>query len=531
MALTLVLFVARLATAAAAEPVVFPVWPGSPPGEVETLPPEGLQEQRPEQRVVKRVMNVSTPTVTVFEPPADKRCGAAVLICPGGGYNILAFDLEGTEVAEWLNSRGVTAFVLKYRVPRRKNLPPHQAPLQDAQRAMSLIRSRAAEWGIDADRIGILGFSAGGHCSAATMTNFDRRTYPRVDAADDVSSRPDFGVLVYPAYLLDKEGEVSPEIRVTPQTPPAFFAHAANDGVLPENSIGMFLAMKKAGVASELHIYTSGGHGFGLRPSEHPVSTWPDRCEAWLRSRRMLSTRGAWGVKQIVAHRGASAERPENTRASTLRAIESGATAIEVDVRTTRDGKLVLLHDATLDRTTNGIGPVSERTLDEVRSLDAGSRFDPKFPGEKVATLEEVLTLCRGKVDVLLDLKEDGNDYVRRVMAAIQTHGDARRVIVGVRTVEQAKQFRLLLPESRQIGLIASPEEIEAFAAAGVETIRLWPKWITDDTLVARVRKTGARLHLNGTTGTVEEIAPLLKYRPDSLSSDDPGRLLRTLRD
>lgn len=514
----------------AAEPLELPVWPGKAPGETEVIGPETEQEQRPDQRVVRRLANVSTPTIAVYQPPAEKRCGSAVLVCPGGGYNILAMDLEGTEVAEWLNSKGVTAIVLKYRVPRRKNLPPHQAPLQDAQRAMSLARSKAKEWGIDADRIGILGFSAGGHLSAATMTNFDRRSYERIDSLDDVSSRPDFGVLVYPAYLVDKEMQMMPELRVTAQTPPTFFAHAANDPVLPENSIGMFLALKKAGVSGELHVYASGGHGFGLRPSEHPSSKWPQRCEEWMRARRLLSSSASWGVKQIIAHRGASADRPENTKASAARAIEAGATAVEVDVRTTRDGKLVLLHDATLDRMTNGSGPVNAKTLDEVRALDAGSRFDPKWKGEKVGTLDEVLALCRGKIDVLLDLKEEGDAYLQNVVDAVQKQGDPKRTIVGVRSVDQAKQIRARLPEGTQIGLISSPDEIEAFAKAGVETIRLWPKWLVDDALPQRVRAAGAKLHLNGTTGTPGEIAPLLKYRPDSLSSDDPHRLTQTLR-
>src|SRR5206468_9683787 len=151
---------------------------------------------------VQRVANVTRPTLTVFKPSKDKDTGAAVLVCPGGGYNILAFDKEGTEVAEWLNSIGVSGVVLKYRVPRRKDLPKHQAPLQDAQRAVSLIRSHAGEWGIDAKRIGVLGFSAGGHLSATLSTNYDQRAYSPIDEADKVSCRPDFTVLIYPAYLI-----------------------------------------------------------------------------------------------------------------------------------------------------------------------------------------------------------------------------------------------------------------------------------------------------------------------------------------
>jgi glycerophosphoryl diester phosphodiesterase len=235
-------------------------------------------------------------------------------------------------------------------------------------------------------------------------------------------------------------------------------------------------------------------------------------------------------VRQIVAHRGASAERPENTLASTRRAIEAGATAVEVDVRLTRDGRLMLLHDATLDRTTNGTGPLAESTFGDVRKLDAGSWFDARYADERVPTLEEALEVCKGRIDVLLDLKGSGEAYARQVAAAVREHGEPARTIVGVRSVEQARQFRALLPKSRQLGLIAKPEEIEAYAAAGVETIRLWPKWIEDASLPNRVRAAGARLHVNGTTGTPGEVVPLLAYEPDSTSSDDPGRLVETLR-
>ncbi|MBL8825865.1 MAG: alpha/beta hydrolase fold domain-containing protein [Planctomycetaceae bacterium] len=234
-------------------------------------------------------------------------------------------------------------------------------------------------------------------------------------------------------------------------------------------------------------------------------------------------------VKQIVAHRGSSADRPENTLASTRQAITVGATAVEVDVRTTKDGLLVLSHDATLDRTTNGKGPIGERTLAEIRQLDAGSHLDRRFAGEPVAALNDVLLECRGKIDVLLDLKETGEVYVARVIAAVRHDGDPRRTIVGVRSVEQAREFRRQLPEARQIGLIGQPDEIEAYASAGVETIRLWPKWLGDATLIGRVRATGKLLHLNATTGTREELETLLAHQPDSLSGDDPRQIVELL--
>lgn len=235
-------------------------------------------------------------------------------------------------------------------------------------------------------------------------------------------------------------------------------------------------------------------------------------------------------VKQIVAHRGASKERPECTLAALKRAIEVGATATEVDVRTSKDGHLVILHDTTLDRTTNGSGPVGEKTLRELKTLDAGTWFAKEYRNERIPTLREVLEASKGKIAVLLDLKEQGQEYDAKVVAIVKKYGEPKRIIVGVRSVEQAKRFRKLLPKARQLGLIPKPESIEAFSDAGVETIRLWPRWLKDDSLIPRVRKAKRRLHLNGTTGDPEEILPLLKHRPDSLSSDDPGRLRRTLR-
>ncbi len=272
---------------AAGEPEVINVWPGDVPGEVGDIGEERTLPPREGAREVMRVTDVSKPTLTIYRPDKEKDTGTSVVICPGGGYHILAWDLEGTEVAAWLNSIGVTGIVLKYRVPRRKDREKHLAPLQDAQRAVSLVRQRAEEWGLAKDCIGILGFSAGGHLSAATATNFDKRHYEPIDAVDEVSCRPDFAVLIYPAYLKSDDG-LSPEIRVNENSPPAFFVHAGDDRISPENSVAMYLALKQAKVPAELHVYGSGGHGFGLRPSNHAVSTWPDRCEAWLRNRQLL---------------------------------------------------------------------------------------------------------------------------------------------------------------------------------------------------------------------------------------------------
>lgn len=280
---------------AAEKPLTVPLWPGKPPGEKGSVGAEKMLESKPGERPLKRVTNVTRPTLTVFRPEKDKDTGAAVVIAPGGGYHILAWDLEGEEVARWLNSLGVTGIILKYRVPRRpgdpKDDPPRQA-LMDAQRGLSLVRSRAKEWGLDPKRIGMLGFSAGGHLTAWASTNFDRRAYEPADAVDKVSCRPDFAVLVYPAYLVKKDAdELRPDIRVSKSTPQTFLAHAGDDPVDARNSVVLYLALKKAKVPAELHVYSSGGHGFGLRPSRRPCSTWPQRCAEWMKDRGLLAAK------------------------------------------------------------------------------------------------------------------------------------------------------------------------------------------------------------------------------------------------
>jgi acetyl esterase/lipase len=272
--------------------LVLDVWSHKVPGEDGQVGPEKVLEDKPSKNPVKRVTNVSKPTLTVYRPSKDKDTGASVIIWPGGGYSILAWDLEGEEVAAWLNSIGVTGIILKYRVPHRSSQPqdkPPLGPLQDAQRALCLVRSKASAWHLDPSRIGILGFSAGGHLAASAATNFDKRAYEGADNADRLSFRPDFAVLIYPAYLLDKSGKkLAPEIRARKECPPMFFAHAGDDGVKADNSVLMYLALKHAGVPAELHVYASGGHGFGLRPSDKPCSTWPARCADWMRDRGFL---------------------------------------------------------------------------------------------------------------------------------------------------------------------------------------------------------------------------------------------------
>lgn len=292
-AVLLVLSLAAARGFAQAPTAPIPLWPGTAPGEKGDIGEE-KDTTKPGQdkgRHITRLGNVSKPTITVFRPPADKDTGAAIVVCPGGGYQILAMDLEGTEVCEWLNSLGVTGVLLKYRVPARKGLEKHSAALQDAQRAVGIIRQRAQEWKIDPKRIGVLGFSAGGHLAASVSTNFSSRTYPTVDDSDKDSCRPDFTVLIYPAYLIDKDNpsKLASDIKVTPETPPAFVAMTQDDPIQPENAYTYTLALKNAKVPAELHVYPVGGHGYGLRPSANPVSTeWPRLAGEWMRSQGLL---------------------------------------------------------------------------------------------------------------------------------------------------------------------------------------------------------------------------------------------------
>jgi acetyl esterase/lipase len=275
-----------------------PIWPGAAPDarpakgpEVATTEKESLVAGRP----VVMVDNVSRPTMTLYSPNG-KNTGAAVVVFPGGGYVRLAIDLEGTEVCDWLTSKGIACVLLKYRVPDsgpawhddcQCNIHP-KAPtaLEDAQRTVGLVRFHAAEWHIDPHKIGVLGFSAGGHLVAATSTHFTRRLYPAVDAADKERCRPDFAVAIYPGHMLEnttKEFELNPEIPVTARTPPTFLLQAEDDNVDGvTQSLVYYIALKKAGVPVEMHLYAQGGHAFGLRRTKLPVTGWPQLVETWL---------------------------------------------------------------------------------------------------------------------------------------------------------------------------------------------------------------------------------------------------------
>ena len=276
------------------EHLTLPVWPGLAPGDPANPPAESnltmAKDRLVAGRPLIRLTNVSMPTITVFSPKI-RNTGAAVVVFPGGGYRILAIDMEGTEVCSWLNSIGTTCILLKYRVPNSGPYPKSAAALQDAQRAMGLVRFHAADWGIDPNRLGVLGFSAGGHLSAALSNNYEKRLYPPQDAADKLSCRPDFAVLVYPGRLTlpDQNFALSPGIQPTANTPPTFIVQAEDDPVHVENAIVYFMALKNAEVSAELHVYAQGGHGFGLRRTALPITTWPQAVEIWLSTIKVLS--------------------------------------------------------------------------------------------------------------------------------------------------------------------------------------------------------------------------------------------------
>ena len=282
--------------ASAAGPLVVDVWPGPAPDDI-GIDGEERAYIHPSVFVgpTRLVTNVTKPTLTIYRPPREKNTGTAMIICPGGGYRNLYWDLEGEEVAAWLNSQGMTGIILKYRVPFRPGeTRPPPGPLQDAQRAVSLVRSRAAEWGIDPTRIGMVGFSAGGHLAIATATSFERRTYQPIDGVDQVSCRPDFAIGCYSGYLkAEGKDEIPASMRIPAGTPPILLAHASDDdpkagGSDVENSVIMYLALQRAKIPTEMHIYATGNHDFGVRQNEKLPSSWPQLAVRWLRSWHLL---------------------------------------------------------------------------------------------------------------------------------------------------------------------------------------------------------------------------------------------------
>jgi acetyl esterase/lipase len=270
------------------------LWPHGAPGVAANGPAEKDNtkptDARPGNKTVIRLTNVSDPTVTVYSPPKTLNTGAVVIVCPGGGYSILAMDIEGTEICKWLNSLGMTAVLLKYRVPAKQGIPRYQQPLQDAQRAVGWIRYHATTFGIDTGRIGIMGFSAGAHLSATLSNNYTDRNYELVDDADRTSCRPDFVMLIYPAYLTVREegDKIAPELPVNSHTPPTFLVQTEDDPIRVENSIYYYLALKKEKIPAEIHIYAKGGHGYGTRNTGTGIATWPQRMAEWLQSQQII---------------------------------------------------------------------------------------------------------------------------------------------------------------------------------------------------------------------------------------------------
>lgn len=274
------------------------LWPGSAPGEKEGTVGEEKAEPGKEPMPIIRVHNVSVPTLSVFQPAPENRekaAGACVVIFPGGGYNILAYNHEGTEIAHWLNSIGVTAVVVKYRVPRRAGLEKHLAPLQDAQRAMRLVRKNAEAWKIDPKKIGALGFSAGGHLTLMLATHYDENVYEPVDEIDKISARPDFAAPIYLAYALGEKVDqkrvdlpLEESIKVDAQTPPMFLSICDDDPIGPMGSVQLYMALRKNGIPCELHVFVKGGHGYGIRNDKGPAARWHVLCGDWLRQMKMI---------------------------------------------------------------------------------------------------------------------------------------------------------------------------------------------------------------------------------------------------
>ncbi len=285
------------------DPIVIQVWPDKPPDETSPVGEErwcmspGLDKKQVEVTEPTRMLtNVSNPTITVYRPDKNKDNGTAFIICPGGGYWDLYWQLEGEEVAAWVNSLGATGIILKYRVPRRPDDvqgEPARRPLQDAQRAVSLVRNRSKELGIDPERIGMIGFSAGGHLAIATATSFHTRSYPAVDDIDQISCRPNFAILAYSGYLKAKDkDELAAGLEIPPNTPPVFLVHGSDDIISDSaHSVVMYLALKRSEIPAELHIYAATTHDFGVRAADHPYASWTEACARWLKHQGMLSAK------------------------------------------------------------------------------------------------------------------------------------------------------------------------------------------------------------------------------------------------
>lgn len=273
-------------------PMTMKLWPNGAPGTPTTKEPETIAnhpELNGTRGNITRVTNITDPTLTLYAANSPNS-GAAIVVFPGGGYRWLSMDIEGSEVCDWFTRAGLTCIVAKYRVPQAGD-SRHQQPLQDAQRAVGLVREHAKEWNINPERVGVLGFSAGAHVAAVLSNNHQRRTYPAVDAADQQSCRPDFVILTYPAYLASdkKDGSIAAEAKPSSGTPPTFLFQTEDDNIGVENSLFYYAALKNAKVPAEMHIYPEGGHGYGLRPKVNAVTAvWPSLVIKWLKSIKVL---------------------------------------------------------------------------------------------------------------------------------------------------------------------------------------------------------------------------------------------------
>jgi acetyl esterase/lipase len=279
---------------------ILPLWEGDPPNYRESG-----EIMKSDTTNIVRLSLVQQPDIAVFLPSKSNATGEAVVICPGGGYHILAYDWEGSDIARWLSSRGIAAMVLKYRLPVSKsNIIPHKSPLMDAQRAFRMVRYHAGSWNIDPGKIGIMGFSAGGHLASTLSTHFDAGDPGNNDPVEKISCRPDFSILVYPVISFTEEfshsgsrtallGEdpdpelvryYSNELQVSEDTPPTILVHSSDDEAVPvQNSLAYYQALLKSGTQTEMHIYPYGGHGYSLAIGKGHLATWPDRVLEWIR--------------------------------------------------------------------------------------------------------------------------------------------------------------------------------------------------------------------------------------------------------
>ena len=276
--------ICSISLSVAAQEQTIKLFPNGAPEE--TIPLEEKADRNGNKvagETVLRITNVSDPTITIYKASEQIANGSTMIVCPGGGYNLLAYDLEGDEICLWLNDLGITAVLLKYRVPRREGREKHEAPLQDVQRAISYMRANAKELNIAPNKIGVMGFSAGAHLAVMASNAYNNRTYPAIDQIDKVSCRPNFCLLIYPAYLDTPDFQLAPEIKVTPKTPPTMLIQTQDDKSYINSSLVYYYALKEAGVPVWMHLYNKGGHGYGLRDTRSAVNSWPDHAEDWFR--------------------------------------------------------------------------------------------------------------------------------------------------------------------------------------------------------------------------------------------------------